>query len=141
MGIRLTKREQTVVQCVLDGHQNKEIAYQLGISENTIKVYLCKLYRKLNVGDRLQLNNWARAYAESQTRVAALVSEIARQTGSDAPTDDRLLKTQAAFELVRATLQTAEFTPDQLRTIFQLLMSAEVFTPVDRTPSSEQRPQ
>jgi hypothetical protein len=41
--------------CSRTGYKNKEIAYTLGISEGTIKVYLSKLYRKLGVKDRYEL--------------------------------------------------------------------------------------
>ena len=35
--------------------RNKEIAYKLGITEGTVKVYLYKLFRKLGTNDRLGL--------------------------------------------------------------------------------------
>ncbi len=36
------------------GMRNKEIAFELGLSEKTIKAYLSVLYRKLGVGSRTQ---------------------------------------------------------------------------------------
>jgi two-component system, NarL family, nitrate/nitrite response regulator NarL len=40
---------------VTQGMRNKEIAYQLGNTEQVIKNYLRKVYDKLGVSDRLEL--------------------------------------------------------------------------------------
>lgn len=45
----LTPRELDLVRGVLAGKRNKEIAFELGITENTVKVYLCRLYAKFGV--------------------------------------------------------------------------------------------
>lgn len=52
---KLTRRESQLVSLVAQGLRNKEIAYSLGISEGTVKVYLCRLFDKLGVGDRYEL--------------------------------------------------------------------------------------
>ncbi len=46
---KLSRREQDIVHQILAGKCNKEIAEVLGLSINTIKVYLKNLMRKLNV--------------------------------------------------------------------------------------------
>jgi DNA-binding NarL/FixJ family response regulator len=51
----LTPREREVVQCAAAGARNKEIAWQLGISEGTVKLHLFRAYRKLRVGNRVGL--------------------------------------------------------------------------------------
>ncbi len=51
----LTEREQEVVQWVIQGMMNKEIAAQLGISEKTVKAHLSNIFGKLKVSRRLQL--------------------------------------------------------------------------------------
>jgi DNA-binding NarL/FixJ family response regulator len=51
----LTPREREVVTCAAAGARNKEIAWQLGISEGTVKFYLFRAYRKLKVGNRVGL--------------------------------------------------------------------------------------
>lgn len=51
----LTDREQEIVQWVVQGMTNKEIASQLGISEKTVKTHLSNIFKKLNVSRRLQL--------------------------------------------------------------------------------------
>jgi len=53
--VPLSRREAQLVNLLAQGYKNKEIAYTLGISEGTIKVYLSKLYRKLGVKDRYEL--------------------------------------------------------------------------------------
>lgn len=48
----LNRREQEIVQLLLDDHSNKEIALNLNLSYNTIKGYLRLLMRKLDVNSR-----------------------------------------------------------------------------------------
>ena len=52
---KLTPREKEIVEAILDADSNKAIAEKLGISEQSVKNRLTKLYRKFNVGSRLQL--------------------------------------------------------------------------------------
>ena len=44
-----------IITCITQGKRNKEIAYQLGTTEQVIKNYLRKIYDKLGVSDRLEL--------------------------------------------------------------------------------------
>lgn len=53
--ITLTRRQGQIVSLVSQGLKNKEIAFSLGITEGTVKVYLYKLFRKLGVNDRLDM--------------------------------------------------------------------------------------
>ena len=52
---RLSPKETAVIRCVTQGKRNKEIASQLGTSEQVIKNYLRKIYDKLGVEDRIEL--------------------------------------------------------------------------------------
>lgn len=52
---RLSPKELAIIACITQGKRNKEIAYQLGTSEQVIKNYLRKIYDKLGVSDRLEL--------------------------------------------------------------------------------------
>jgi DNA-binding NarL/FixJ family response regulator len=52
---RLSPKELAIITCITQGNRNKEIAYQLGTTEQVIKNYLRKLYHKLGVSDRLEL--------------------------------------------------------------------------------------
>ncbi|MBC8504937.1 MAG: response regulator transcription factor [Anaerolineales bacterium] len=51
-GITLTDREQEVLEAVATGETNKGIAFQLGISERTVKAHLKTTYDKLGVDSR-----------------------------------------------------------------------------------------
>jgi DNA-binding NarL/FixJ family response regulator len=53
--IRLTRRERQLVSLLTEGHTNKQMASQLGVSDQTIKNQLTTLYRKTNVSNRLEL--------------------------------------------------------------------------------------
>ncbi len=53
--IKLTARETQLVRLISQGLRNKEIAAELGLSENSIKVYVSKLFHKLGVSDRYAL--------------------------------------------------------------------------------------
>lgn len=53
--IRLTRRESDLVALLVQGMKNKEIAAALGLTEGTVKVYLCKLFQKVGAKDRLEL--------------------------------------------------------------------------------------
>ena len=51
----LTSKEIAIITCITRGMRNKEIAYQVGTTEQVIKNYLRKIYDKLGVSDRLEL--------------------------------------------------------------------------------------
>lgn len=48
----LTLRDQQIIEFVRQGRINKEIAYQLHLSESTVKVYMHLICRKLGVPNR-----------------------------------------------------------------------------------------
>jgi DNA-binding NarL/FixJ family response regulator len=50
----LTAREYDVLRSLREGHQNKIIAHQLGISESTVKVHLRNIMKKLRASNRTQ---------------------------------------------------------------------------------------
>jgi two-component system nitrate/nitrite response regulator NarL len=52
---RLSPKEMAIITCITQGKRNKEIASQLGTTEQVIKNYLRKIYDKLGVSDRLEL--------------------------------------------------------------------------------------
>ena len=51
----LTDREYDVFRLILKGLSNKEIGYDLFVSEKTIRFHTTNIYRKLNVRDRVAL--------------------------------------------------------------------------------------
>jgi DNA-binding NarL/FixJ family response regulator len=52
---RLSEKELAIISCITRGMRNKEIAYQVGTTEQVVKNYLRKIYDKLGVSDRLEL--------------------------------------------------------------------------------------
>src|SRR5271163_1329006 len=52
---RLSPKEHAIIHCITQGKRNKEIAFELGTTEQVIKNYLRKIYDKLGVSDRLEL--------------------------------------------------------------------------------------
>ncbi|ETI64941.1 LuxR family transcriptional regulator [Sphingobium sp. C100] len=52
---RLTPTQMKVLRCVHSGLLNKQIAYELGMAEATVKVHMTALMRKLNVRNRTQV--------------------------------------------------------------------------------------
>jgi DNA-binding NarL/FixJ family response regulator len=57
--MRITPRENDLLRELLTGAANKEIAFRLGLTEGTIKVYFAKLSSKLAVGSRVGMALWA----------------------------------------------------------------------------------
>ncbi|MDO6461556.1 response regulator [Granulosicoccaceae sp. 1_MG-2023] len=54
----LTEREEQTLMLIARGLNNKLIARELGISDNTVKVYVKSLLRKLGLHSRLELAAW-----------------------------------------------------------------------------------
>jgi DNA-binding NarL/FixJ family response regulator len=52
---RLTPKELKIVALIVQGYKNKDIATQLGTTEQVIKNYLRNVYDKIGVSDRLEL--------------------------------------------------------------------------------------
>ncbi len=52
---RLTPKELRIVALIVQGYKNKDIAAQLGTTEQVIKNYLRNVYDKIGVSDRLEL--------------------------------------------------------------------------------------
>jgi DNA-binding NarL/FixJ family response regulator len=50
----ITRRESDVLKLVADGHQNKEIAARLGLSEHTVKLHIHHIFAKLGAHNRTQ---------------------------------------------------------------------------------------
>ena len=55
MPVRLTPTQLKVMRGVHSGQLNKQIAFELGIAEATVKAHMTALMRKLNVRNRTQV--------------------------------------------------------------------------------------
>jgi DNA-binding NarL/FixJ family response regulator len=51
----LTPREKEIVALIVTGASNKDIAWQLGLNEQTVKNHLRKVFDKLHVANRVEL--------------------------------------------------------------------------------------
>lgn len=73
---QLTPQQIRVLMCIADGLLNKQIAYELGLAENTVKVHVTAILRKLE--------------CYSRTQAAVLVRSLAPDAGpgDDAPIED-----------------------------------------------------
>jgi DNA-binding NarL/FixJ family response regulator len=80
----LSPREQEVVHWVAEGLTNREIAHRLGLSENTIKNYMFRIFEKLGISKRVELV----LYAASQLMPSALngESDVSKAFENDAAT-------------------------------------------------------
>ena len=56
---QLSFREKQIVDLVRQAKANKEIAFELHLSEGTVKEYLNRIFRKLEVKSRTELAIWA----------------------------------------------------------------------------------
>lgn len=51
----LDEKEQGIIRLIAFGKSNKEIAYEMGYSEGTVKNKISRIFEKLQVSDRMQL--------------------------------------------------------------------------------------
>jgi len=54
----LTSREREIVTKLAEGYSNRKIARHFGISPNTVRTHVYKIYKKINVSNRLQASMW-----------------------------------------------------------------------------------
>jgi DNA-binding CsgD family transcriptional regulator len=58
-GVKVSRREQEVLDCILHGFTNKEIAAKLDVAERTVKFHVSSLLAKFGVSDRVALSREA----------------------------------------------------------------------------------
>ena len=51
----ITSREQEIIECILRGLSNSEIARRLTLSPHTVRAHLNRIFKKLNITSRLKL--------------------------------------------------------------------------------------
>jgi len=62
----LTPREEQVVALVADGLPNRDIALEMGVTENTVKKYLFYIFDKIGVSSRVELVLYAVSHGVTQ---------------------------------------------------------------------------
>src|SRR5437016_2601589 len=75
---RLSPKELAIISFVTQGMRNKEIAVEIGTTEQVIKNYLRKIYDKLGVSDRLELALYCIHHRLLQSSRAQPASEISQ---------------------------------------------------------------
>jgi len=58
-GVKVSRREQEVLDCILQSLANKEIAAKLNVAERTVKFHVSSLLAKFGVTDRVALSREA----------------------------------------------------------------------------------
>jgi DNA-binding NarL/FixJ family response regulator len=97
---RLSVREKSILNCLIEGHSNKVIARKVGASEATVKVHVKAILRKVRLRNRTQAAVWAISNGFSAT-----------DDGSSAPTRTVLPVTQVnGPALLPAVVQRTERT-------------------------------
>lgn len=60
--VRLTPRQTEVLKLLAEGKSNGDIAADLGMSPNTVRIHVSSIFRALNVENRTQAALWARGH-------------------------------------------------------------------------------
>ena len=64
--LKITEREQEIIELMCKGLNNKVIADELYISLQTVKHHLYNVYKKLNIKNRVQLINYITNFDKSE---------------------------------------------------------------------------
>jgi DNA-binding CsgD family transcriptional regulator len=75
----LTPREKQVIVFVVAGYTNKDIAHELGVSEQTIKHHVANIFDKLGVSNRLELSLFALHHRLTRSYFKTLCSPLKRR--------------------------------------------------------------
>jgi len=97
--VRLTRREEEVLDGILRSLANKEIANELNLSERTVKFHVSSLLAKFKVRGRLELMREASTHA---------LNSIAPAIGSPAP---QLARLPERHESLRRPLHAGKVLP------------------------------
>lgn len=79
--MHLSPKQKTIITGITRGMRNKEIAYEMGTSEQVIKNYLRKIYDKLGIEDRVELALFSlhnKMITEGADQVAAVQRILSR---------------------------------------------------------------
>ena len=85
--MNFTNREQQVLNLLLDGNSNREIAQSLKIEERTVKSYVTKLMQKMGVKNRTALTMRAQDRSTTIRRSPSPLRSAGRFTASAKTTE------------------------------------------------------
>jgi DNA-binding CsgD family transcriptional regulator len=111
--LRLTKRQEQVARGLLAGKANKEIAYDLGLTENTVKVYCSRMYDQVGANGRMQYANMAREHFEALESLKGVELGEERKPAIQPSFFDKFL----------AIAQNINLSADELRQVFSVLLA------------------
>jgi DNA-binding NarL/FixJ family response regulator len=74
----LTRREEQIVELLMTGMTNREMARQLGLSEHTIKNYFFSIFEKIGVSTRVELLLYAMTRRKAPHWTGASFRRVAR---------------------------------------------------------------
>ena len=107
-GDRLSERELDVLRCLARGASNKDIASDLIISENTVKVHLRNIYTKLGVSSRTEATTAAmqQGYIAIPGQVETLPVDAAHSYDAGTAATMPVLATAVAGDVPTQAIQT-----------------------------------
>ena len=105
---QLSPREQSILQCLIEGNSNKCIARKIQIAEATVKVHVKAILRKIRVQNRTQAAVWGmnNRSPSSSPRNGSMPSPV--ETGPLIPTGVKVIP---AYERISAEKITASNPP------------------------------
>lgn len=87
---RLSEKELQIISGVTQGMKNKDIAQEIGTTEQVVKNYLRKVYDKLGVSDRLELALYCMHHRLLEKARGAVIGPGAEPKAPAAPTQPQL---------------------------------------------------
>jgi DNA-binding CsgD family transcriptional regulator len=118
-GEALSDRELEVLQCVVNGAGNKEIAATLTISQNTVKVHLRNIYTKLAVSSRTEAST--AALQQGLVTLAGVTTDSSEPEAAPQSKSDGETAVPTAAEIV-APHPRPDFFPRRIALVSLLLV-------------------